>query len=75
VKPEFQPKSYWENRIQINFNLKGVGDIGLPETYNHRLYDIRRYTFRRALKSISLDAAKARVLDVGSGTGFYIQQW
>ena len=68
-------KSYWESRLAANFNDRGVGDIGLPETYNRFLYRVRHHVFRRALKLAKLDVAGSKVIDFGSGTGFYIRNW
>ncbi|WP_197167910.1 class I SAM-dependent methyltransferase [Neorhodopirellula pilleata] len=70
----FDAKDYWESRLTENFNLRGVGDIGLPNSYNKCLYSIRRFAFRLATKNLK-GLEKPSVLDVGSGTGFYIQQW
>jgi SAM-dependent methyltransferase len=69
------PKQYWEDRLAENFNDRGVGDIGLPESYNRFLYNVRRRVFRRAVRLAGIDPAKSKVLDVGSGTGFYIRNW
>lgn len=68
-------KSYWESRLAENFNDRGVGDIGLPETYNRFLYRVRHHVFTRAVKLARLDVAGSKVIDFGSGTGFYIQNW
>lgn len=72
---DIDPKQYWENRLAENFNDRGVGDIGLPETYNRFLYRVRRAVFRRALRISGIQAKIAKVVDVGSGTGFYIRNW
>ena len=66
---------YWEQRLSKNFNDKGVGDIGLPESYNHYLYQIRKLVFKRAVSISALQTPDAKILDVGSGTGFYIKNW
>jgi len=72
---KFDTKNYWESRLESNYNLKGVGDIGLSESYNKSLYRVRGNVFRYAIRDITLDKAKINVLDIGSGTGFYIKQW
>jgi SAM-dependent methyltransferase len=71
---QFDPKDYWESRLQNHFDLKGVGDIGLPQSYNELLYRVRGHAFRRALKFLHLKAREFDVLDIGSGIGFYIDQ-
>jgi len=75
VLSKFSPKRYWENRLAVNFNPKGVGDIGLSESYNEFLYRIRASDFRQTIKDIPLNMVSIDVLDIGSGTGFYINQW
>jgi SAM-dependent methyltransferase len=42
--------------------------------YNEWLYRARKSAFRRTIRSLG-DVSKARVLDVGSGTGFYLDLW
>ena len=42
----FDPQAYWEERLTDNFNLKGVGDVRLPEIYNQFLYKVRGHVFR-----------------------------
>jgi SAM-dependent methyltransferase len=69
------PQQYWEDRLTEHFNDRGVGDIGLPESYNRFLYNVRRTVFRRAARLAGINAERSKVLDVGSGTGFYIHNW
>ncbi|MEO5580210.1 MAG: class I SAM-dependent methyltransferase [Gemmatimonadaceae bacterium] len=71
----FQPGSYWEDRLRANYDERGVGDIGLSKAYNTYLYAVRRRIFRRLLRRLPLTPSKTRVLDVGSGTGVYVQEW
>jgi SAM-dependent methyltransferase len=74
TKP-FDPKSYWESRLGGRFDLRGVGDIGLSEAYNKYMYRVRRHAFHLILKRLKLQRNHFDALDVGSGTGFYIDQW
>lgn len=69
----FDPSAYRERRLQP-FDLSVVGHSGLGLRYNRWLYRVRAAVFRRLLRTISLPP-DARVLDVGSGTGFYIAEW
>lgn len=39
------------------------------------MYRVRRRVFNRLVRSLPQDPSSARVLDVGSGTGFYIERW
>jgi SAM-dependent methyltransferase len=70
----FDPERYWSDRLGQTFSLEGVGWLGLGEAFNRRLYQVRRHVFRRAIRGL-VDPPRARVLDVGSGTGFYIDLW
>jgi hypothetical protein len=71
----FDPKAYWETRLANTFALQGVGYRNLGQGYNEWLYRVRRNIFLRAVKSMPLNWSEAHVLDVGSGTGFYVQLW
>ena len=77
-KPEtaaaFDPERYWSNRLEQTYTLAGVGWLGLSEPFNRWTYAVRRRVFRRLVRR-RLDPAQARVLDVGSGTGFFIGLW
>lgn len=71
----FNPQDYWEKRLEKSFNLHGVGDIGLGINYNNCLYEIRKYAFHQLMKRINLNFSGIKVMDIGSGTGFYIERW
>ena len=70
----FDPERYWSDRLEQTFSLGGVGWLGLGEPYNRWMYAVRRRVFRRVVHD-RLDLRRARVLDVGSGTGFYVSLW
>lgn len=71
----FDPKNYWEQRLLNNYDLTGVGHFSLGNAYNSWLYRVRKHVFRNLLSRIPNDGMPASVLDIGSGTGFYIEQW
>jgi len=69
----FDPERYWSERLEETYSLAGVGWLGMGEPYNRWMYAVRRRAFRRALRGrVTPDA---RALDVGSGTGFYVDRW
>jgi SAM-dependent methyltransferase len=69
------PADYWENRLKRNYGLDGTGFIGLGLNYNKWMYKMRRQVFVRQLRKVGVDYSGANILDVGSGTGFYVQIW
>jgi SAM-dependent methyltransferase len=69
-------RQYWESRLGSNSGLEGVGYLSLGPQYNEWLYRVRRKVFLREIKKLTtLGIATAEVLDVGSGTGFWIERW
>lgn len=71
----FNPKDYWENRLNKNFNLHGVGDIGLGVNYNNYLYKVRKFAFHKIMNRLNINFSDKKIMDIGSGTGFYIERW
>lgn len=61
----------WLVRHRTLGEFERVGYAGLGEAYNRRLYHLRRKHFLRLLQRHDFDPA-GRILDVGSGTGFYV---
>lgn len=72
---DFDPKQYWEQRLAETPGLQGVGYASLGKQYNRWLYRTRKHVFLRQLRGMGLDLAALRVLDIGSGTGFYLDLW
>jgi len=71
----FDADAYWEDRLRASYDEKGVGDIGLSRAYNSHLYSIRRRVFRRCVRNLPVEPSTANVLDIGSGTGVYVDEW
>jgi len=72
---DFDPRHYWEQALGRHFDLQGVGYGSLGLQYNIWMYRLRKVIFARLLRIAKLDARHSDVLDVGCGTGFYIDQW
>jgi 2-polyprenyl-3-methyl-5-hydroxy-6-metoxy-1,4-benzoquinol methylase len=68
-------KDYWENRLKDNFGLHGVGFIGLGKSYNKWMYRVRMKVFLSTVRSLHLDLTNREIMDIGCGTGFYIDLW
>ncbi|HEY0744935.1 MAG TPA: class I SAM-dependent methyltransferase [Chryseosolibacter sp.] len=72
---EFNVKSYWNSRLQNSFGLEAVGYIGLGKRFNEWMYRLRSSVFRNLIAELQLKLPQLRVLDIGSGSGFYIAHW
>jgi SAM-dependent methyltransferase len=69
------PRAYWEARLGKGLDLSRVGYLRLGKRYNHWLYEVRKRVFLREMRSAPIDLGGADVLDIGSGTGFYLDRW
>lgn len=76
----FHNRQYWESRLREHYSLAGVGYLRLGRRYNEWMYRVRGAVFDRIVAKIgSPDAGigwrGSKVLDVGAGTGFYVDRW
>jgi SAM-dependent methyltransferase len=69
------PQIYWNDRLTRRYTLDGVGYIGLGVAYNSWMYRLRRHIFIKEIRRYLPHPEAVRVLDVGSGTGFYVDLW
>lgn len=66
---------YWEDRHARGASLDSVGWTGLGRAFNGWMYEVRRRIFLRVVPRFVTLTPQTRVLDVGSGTGFYLRLW
>ncbi len=71
----FDAQKYWEARLREYPRLCGVGHTDLGRSYVEWLYRVRRAVFLRIISTLKIDLGQTQVLDVGSGTGFYLELW
>jgi SAM-dependent methyltransferase len=72
---DFDRHAYWEDRLRWAGG-ESVGHARLGEGLNGWMYRVRRRVFLREVRPLLLgDRGRLRVLDVGSGTGFYVERW
>jgi SAM-dependent methyltransferase len=73
----FDNKRYWEDRLREHYSLAGVGYLRLGRRYNEWMYRVRGEVFDRVVERIAKSEERRgwRVLDVGAGTGFYVDRW
>jgi SAM-dependent methyltransferase len=72
---KFSARDYWQSRLSQSYSLQGVGYQRLGRSFNQWMYKVRARVFARVASRLGVDWSRARVLDVGSGTGFYVEQW
>ena len=68
-------RDFWENRLGSDWTETGVGYGALGTSFNRWMYRVREEVFLREAGALKLDWPNARILDVGSGTGFYVRLW
>ena len=69
----YEPRSFWEQRLTEQFDLRGTGEIGNSIAYNRACYALRRIQLEHVLRAEGIGLAGRRVLDVGCGTGFFTE--
>jgi SAM-dependent methyltransferase len=72
---ENSAEGFWNNRIGDNPDFSSIGCAGFGLQYNRWLYRIRAHRFRKVAGDLPFELRSASVLDVGSGTGFYLKLW
>ncbi len=76
TNPQSRTRSdFWNERISRNPDEQGVGCANVGLAYNRWLYRVRGHRFDRLIPGLGVNVRTARVLDIGSGTGFYINKW
>ncbi|GLU46197.1 class I SAM-dependent methyltransferase [Nocardiopsis ansamitocini] len=68
-------RDFWEQRLEADWTQTGVGYRALGRSFNTWMYRVRREVFLREAAALDLDWPTAQILDVGSGTGFYVRGW
>lgn len=71
----FDPRTYWEQRLERSSGLEGVGYLGLGHAFNSWMYRVRRKVFKRVVRTHVSGLGEKAVLDIGSGTGEYLRCW
>ncbi len=70
-----QQREYWNERLRQHWDPEGASSLGFGRQFNLWRYRVRRRVFRRLVRQLALQPRDLTVLDVGSGTGFYVEQW
>jgi SAM-dependent methyltransferase len=71
----FDPRGYWDARHTKRYGPESVGYAGLGVPYNVWMYRVRAHVVAREMRSARINLKACDVLDIGSGTGFYLALW
>jgi len=68
-------RKYWDDRLASNLNLKGTGHRAFSLGYNQILYQAQADCLTSLLNKWRVNLAHKWILDVGCGTGFYVDYY
>ena len=71
----FSPGEYWQRRVQGDIDLGVVGQRSLGRAYNEYIYKRRIDVLQDTLESIHVDPSLCNILDIGCGSGYYVNYW
>jgi SAM-dependent methyltransferase len=74
-KTELNTRNYWEERLANQTNLKGTGHRAFNMENNLWLYRAQRECLDQILDKNEVPVSGKSVLDIGSGTGFFIDYY
>lgn len=69
----YDAKDYWEKRLATSFDISRTGFLGLGQKYNEWLYRACKRNLDLVLKKHHIDVKGKTILDIGCGTGFWVQ--
>jgi SAM-dependent methyltransferase len=74
-RPVYENDRYWNQRLEKDFSLAGVGHAGVGLAFNRWAYRVRRAVLLRTLQAHSINISDSRVLELAFGTGYYLDLW
>jgi len=73
--PTYEPERYWGELVGGDFTLRGVGYPELSLSFNAFAYRAMVTSTERVLAQAGVDGKELRVLDLGCGTGVWVDFW
>lgn len=71
----FDAAAYWNERLSADFSLRGVGHAQFTQRYNRWLYARKEDVLRKALAGLPGGVSGKSILDIGPGTGFFVERY
>jgi len=68
-------RAYWKSRVTGQIDLGVVGLRSLGRDYNEYIYRRRLEVLTSVIRDSSKPISELRVLDIGCGSGFYVDYW
>lgn len=72
---DYSPQDYWDGLLEEQLDESGVAYPGLAVSFNRAMYAALRASTARLLDDHDLRRDPGSVLDIGSGTGVWIEFW
>ncbi len=72
---KFVSQAYWEERLREMHDIRGTGHRQFSVAYNEAMYRVATARLQSALADAGVDLAGKRVLDIGSGFGYFVRQY
>lgn len=68
-------RAYWDERLREHWGLEGASSVVYGRRFARWRYRVRARVFQRVVRGLGVEPSRLDVLDVGCGTGFYLDQW
>ncbi len=72
---KYIPDEYWAEHFRKRPGLLGTGHRRFTLEYNIKMYEVATEQLQQALARSDVNLTNARVLDVGSGFGYYVNRY
>ncbi len=75
LSKSYDPRQYWENRLNADFTLKAAGLRNRGMALNEWIYQAKLRALEHALVQHQIRPHEAAICEIGCGTGFYFPFW